>query len=134
MTARHSDQGFELPKEFTSACYRLGYGTMHYLLGFWALLIFGGSLVGFAAVLLDVGSAELGDGVYSSFGLAGESAFGAMNAALDSFYAQHRLLVILSLMSGAALAWTVHRYGPVSQLIASLGTICLHVMILGALL
>lgn len=114
MTTRHSDQGFELPKEFTSACYRLGYGTALYLVGFWAFLIFGGSFVGFAAVLLDVGSAELGDGVYSSFGLAGESAFGAMNAALDSFMAQHKSLVILSLMSGAALTWTVHRHGPVS--------------------
>lgn len=134
MTSRHADQGFVLPKEFTSACYRLGFATMQYLAGFWVLLIFGGSLVGLFAALLDVGSAELGDGLYSRFGLSGESAFWALNSAVDGFMAQHKALVVLSLMASAAMMWIVHRCGPVAQLIASLAAICLHVMILGALL
>lgn len=134
MASHSTNHGFTMRKEAAMGCYRLGFATTLYVLGFWMLLVLGGSFVGLFAALMDLGSSTLGDGAYTLFGLSGDSAFAALDAAVSGFMEQHKALVILSLVSGAVMAWVSDRCGPLAQLIASLGTICLHVMIVGALL
>lgn len=125
--------GKDFIETFETFSYRLGYRTLTVVLGGWMLGIFSGCGVGLFLFLVDLGSGLWGDGAYDSFGFSGSSLFDAYASLIEGIGAKAKGAITASLLTGGALAWAVDR-SAVVQFAASVGTIVLHIMLVGALL
>lgn len=118
---------------FETFSYRLGYRTLTVVLGGWLLALFGSCAVGLFLFFMDLGSGVWGDGAYDSFGFSGASLFDAYASLIEGIGAKAKAAISVSLLSAGAMAWAVDR-SAVVQFAASIGTIVLHIMLLGAIL
>lgn len=123
MAVRES-QGFQVPKAVAMFSYSLNFRVGQVLLGAWIGFFILASLVGFGAILLDLGN--------HLFGSASTNAFGTVNGALKDM-ANYRGHMLASLFAASAVLLTIER-GALAQLAAAVGAIALHLVLLGAVL
>lgn len=114
-----------MPEELRAFSYRAAYRTALILFGTWVIAI-AAATVGFAvAALLDTGSYLFGSGMLN--------AIRAHERAMDFVMSEFRPFMAISVLATGGLMMTLEK-GPITQLLAALACVAVHILAIGAML